>query len=179
MRNYLVTLIVGMALGCCLILFLKNQNKNLIPMPLEKIEKPEFPIEFEKNKKNDETQIPWLHNYQESLVIAKKYKRPMFVYFGADWCSWCKKMENTTFSDLEVKEKLEKNCIGCFLNFDRQKQVAKKLKVSGIPAYFIIDPITEKNIASDTGYKSKDEFLYWLKTNMIPKKVSFPSESEN
>jgi thiol-disulfide isomerase/thioredoxin len=32
--------------------------------------------------------------YKRALRLQKKYDAPIFVYFQADWCSYCRKLEN-------------------------------------------------------------------------------------
>lgn len=106
-------------------------------------------------------------NYQEALDAAKKYDRPIFLYFGADWCGWCKKMKGETLSDAVVKDKLSKEYVTCIIDTDKDRATAKKYKVSGIPAYMVIDS-SETVIVRDSGFKSKDDFISWLR----PKNVS-------
>lgn len=110
-------------------------------------------------------------SYAEAVEAAKSLKRPIFLYFGAEWCGYCKKMKSTTLADTEVKDKLAKEYVPCIIDTDKDRATARKYKVSGIPAYMILSP-DETIMARTSGMKSKEEFLEWLK----PKTVSFLEE---
>jgi len=106
-------------------------------------------------------------NYQEALAAAKKHNRPIFLYFSAEWCGWCKKMKSETLSDAAVKYKLGKEYVTCLIDTDKDRATARKYKVSGIPAYMVIDT-SETVVVRDSGFKSKHDMLIWLR----PKNVS-------
>lgn len=106
-------------------------------------------------------------DYQEALAAAKKHNRPIFLYFGAEWCGWCKKMKSETLSDAAVKDKLGREYVTCLIDTDKDRATARKYKVSGIPAYMVIDT-SETVVVRDSGFKSKDDMLTWLR----PKNVS-------
>ena len=110
-------------------------------------------------------------NYKDALDASKKYNRPMFLYFGADWCGFCKKLKAETLSDVEIKDKLSKEYVAYFVNVDKDRTTARKFKVSGIPAYMVVDS-SETIIVRDSGFKSKEEMMTWLK----PKNVSLLNE---
>lgn len=110
-------------------------------------------------------------DYKEALAAAKKHNRPIFLYFGAEWCGYCRKMKSETLSDAAVKEKLGKEYVTCIIDTDKDRSTARKFKVSGIPAYMVIDS-SETVIVRDSGFKSKDDMLMWLR----PKNVSFLDE---
>lgn len=105
-------------------------------------------------------------NYADALAASKQYKRPVFVYFGAEWCHWCKKMKADTLSTPEVKDKLGKEYVVCYIDTDKDKATARKYKVSGIPAYVVIAS-DETVITRTSGYKTKDEFLGWLRPKYV------------
>lgn len=105
-------------------------------------------------------------NYADALAASKQYKRPVFVYFGAEWCHWCKKMKADTLSTPEVKDKLGKEYVVCYIDTDKDKATARKYKVSGIPAYVVIAS-DETVITRASGYKTKDEFLGWLRPKYV------------
>ena len=49
----------------------------------------------------------WLDSYGEGLKLAQAQQKPMMVYFGADWCVPCDKLEEITFQDSEVVAELK------------------------------------------------------------------------
>jgi len=101
-----------------------------------------------------------VNTYEEAIALSKETNKEVFVYFVAEWCSYCKKMEDV-FKDERVSRKLD-NYICVKINVDKNKDLAKKHVVKGIPDYMVIDK-EEKTLKRHFGYKSKEEFLEWLK----------------
>ena len=51
----------------------------------------------------------WLRNiggYREALRISKMYGAPIFIYFQADWCRYCRKLESELLYKQDAKEHL-------------------------------------------------------------------------
>jgi uncharacterized protein YyaL (SSP411 family) len=47
--------------------------------------------------------VKW-HTFQEAEQLMKQNPRPIFVDVYTDWCGWCKKMEQDTFTNLVIAE---------------------------------------------------------------------------
>lgn len=111
-------------------------------------------------------------NYKEAMHAAKKYNRPMLLFFGAEWCGWCNKMKSETFADAEIKDKLSKEYVTCIIDTDKDRSTARKYKISVVQAYMVVD-ISETILVRDSGFKNKSDMLIWLQ----PKKVSLIQET--
>lgn len=169
-KKILITLLLVMGAGA---LYVKLNKK---PLTIEPTENQTFvPIEnpppVEPPIENKPEILENFTNYKEALEASKKYNRPIFLYFGADWCGYCKKMKAETFSDIEIKNKLSKEYITYFVNTDKDRITARKYKVSGIPAYMVVDS-SETIIIRDSGFKNKEDMMDWLQ----PKNVSIIDE---
>ena len=103
-----------------------------------------------------------VQTYAQALVVAKAYKQPIFIYFGAEWCAYCKIMKSQTLADTEVKNKLDNDFIVLILDSDENRSLAQKFRVAGIPSYIIIND-DESIVSQDSGFKRKQEFLDWIK----------------
>lgn len=136
----------------------KKDSQNLIP--------PLVPL---PNQENKPEKISFFENYQEALAAAKKYDRPMFLYFETDWCKWCKKMKSETLFDDDVKYKLTTEYITCI---HRDKDLWKKYQIYSVPSYLILDSY-ENVVMKESGFKNKEEMMNWLK----PKNVSLIDEN--
>jgi len=99
--------------------------------------------------------------YQRALAISKSNGRPVFVFFHTDQCTWCSQMKINTFTDDSVKNTLNSYVV-CYVDTSKDRDVARKYSVRGIPSYYIIDS-NEKIKKSGNGYKNPDEFIKWLK----------------
>jgi thiol:disulfide interchange protein len=85
---------------------------------------------------------------------------PIFVYFEADWCVFCKKMKNEVLPDPKVKAVMV-NYIFVSVDCDKSKDLTKKYGVSGIPAYMITNSKGDK-LKFGQGNVSAAQFADWL-----------------
>ena len=53
-----------------------------------------------------EESIPWVHELDRGLALARGTGRPVFVDLWASWCKTCKKMSRTTFQSPVVRDRL-------------------------------------------------------------------------
>lgn len=176
MKNYMLVNICVLFLVCLAVIYLhKNSQNNSVDKPVvplvetqPSVPQPETPKQ-EDLKSESEPQVSKVYTkYAEALEASKALKRPIFLYFGADWCAYCKKMKSTTLADASIKEKLSKEYVPCFIDTNEDRATSRKFRVAGIPAYMIVD--SEETILSrSSGYKDKEQFLEWLK----PQNVSF------
>lgn len=125
-----------------------------------------FPQQIEQIQPPVVPPIPKIGSYQDVLRVAKEQNREMLLIFGADWCSWCKKLETTLASSQVIKA--TSKYIVYRVNVDKEKSVASKFNVSGLPCYCIVDA-NERVVKTGSGYKAEAAFLLWL--NVKPSKV--------
>ena len=164
-KKILISLVVVQSVLLMLLLSMKTPVKPVFHQPPPSIEEPEVPPETPPEKPPE--LLKNFATYSEALEASKKYNRPMFLYFKANWCGWCHKMSDETLSQPEVKERLGKEFVVCIIDTDVDKTTARKYQVTGIPSYMVVSS-NEVALIRDSGFKSKSDFLQWLK----PKNVS-------
>lgn len=105
--------------------------------------------------------IDW-HSYNEGLAMAKTSDKKVFLHFWTSWCGYCTKMTTETFSDSAVTDYLNENYISIKINTDKEKALAAKYKVKGLPtSWFLTDK--GEPITSLGGYLPPDKLLPILK----------------
>ena len=99
--------------------------------------------------------IPWRASFPLALELAAESEKPMLVYFNADWCAICRRVERETFIRPEVANAMEP-FVPVMVDIDRQPWLAQRYQIEAVPAYLKIDG---KGTASGhaLGYKSADE----------------------
>jgi uncharacterized protein YyaL (SSP411 family) len=62
--------------------------------------------------------IGW-QSYAKGIDIAKTQDKPVFLYFHADWCTYCTKLKKTTFADRKVLNYLNDNFISIAIDTEK------------------------------------------------------------
>lgn len=126
----------------------KWHNDNRQPQVLDRTEQGEAVI------------IEQFKTYEEAIAKAKETRKRVIVVFGAPWCHWCHKLEETTLQDRNVKLELLKYHV-VKVNVDERPDLKKKFSVRGVPAYAKVEP-NEEIVTNGSGYKGPADFIRWL-----------------
>ena len=111
-------------------------------------------------------------SYQEAIDMSRRTGRRVLLFFHADWCTWCKKMESETLSDSRVRQALTQYIV-YKVDTTRERAIGRKYLVAGIPAYCITDA-SERASQRGNGFKSPEEFLAWLNGQQRPNRPIIP-----
>jgi thioredoxin-related protein len=107
------------------------------------------------------TTIDW-QEYAPGMDLAKTQDKPIFLYFHADWCTYCRKLKKTTFLDTAVLSYLKDNFISISVDSDKNKELSTQWRVKGLPTLWFLQSDASK-ISSIPGYVDETQFLYVLK----------------
>ena len=104
-----------------------------------------LPVGFASSKN-----VKW-YSYDEGITTGKIAKKKIFLNFYADWCGYCKKMDNETFRDPSVVVYLNDNFVSIRVDADQEQTLASKYSVRGLPVCWFIAEDGEK-IGNLPGY---------------------------
>ena len=114
---------------------------------------------------SSENNLKWNTNLTQAFSIAKENKKPIVLDFTAEWCTACKELESMTFSDKEIKNKLQNNWIlakvDATRDSDRLRTVLKKYNIKGFPTVIFFTP-EGKEFARFSGFLPPDKFIKYL-----------------
>jgi thiol:disulfide interchange protein DsbD len=103
----------------------------------------------------------------QQLSMAKQQNKPLMLDFYADWCTYCKSMEKTTFQSQKVITALEDFIVlqaDVTANDELDEQLMKHLRVPAPPAILFYDPVSGENRGFRlVGYKNGDDFAEHVK----------------
>ena len=65
-------------------------------------------------------QLQWLNDYDEALKNAQKEHKLVYILVVSDTCKWCKKFENKTLQNKQIKERVNKEFVTVLLSRDTE-----------------------------------------------------------
>jgi len=84
--------------------------------------------------------IKWQTNLNVAHRLSRETQKPMLFVFGADWCTWCKKLEKTTLTDRELVAYINANFVPIHIDADRDPRVVEILEADGFPCAVVLSP---------------------------------------
>ena len=95
--------------------------------------------QLENQTQNSQINLQWNTDLNAALKLAEKSNKLVFVDFYADWCGYCKQLDEDTFTDQRVKQKFVQRYILVKVNVDQNPELASKYQVYGLPSLIIMD----------------------------------------
>lgn len=84
--------------------------------------------------------VKWRYEYGAARTEALKSGLPLFLDFSTDWCTYCKKLDVTTFKDQQVSHALNEQFIPVKLDGNREKRLVEALRIQGYPTLILASP---------------------------------------
>ena len=132
-----------------------------------------------------EDTFDWTHDETQGLEEARESKKPTVIDFYATWCGACVELDKFTFSDPQVRSRLE-DFVKIKLDFSRSsgqvEELKKKYGIVGLPVVLFLDsegkPLKrlEKFVGPKEFLKILDEIEQKL-TNILPHSASISNQS--
>ena len=116
----------------------------------------------------------WYTDWNAGITAAQSQNRPVIIDFYTDWCSWCKTMDEKTFSDPGIKKKFADGWIMIKVNAENKNgkgsfrgvsltypELALRFGITGYPSYGFLDKKGEPvNVL--VGYREVPQFTVIL-----------------
>lgn len=106
--------------------------------------------------------LSWHTDEASAKTAAAETNKPIFLYFTADWCHYCHKMEKETLSTQKVSEYLNKNFVLFKVDYDNHKDLVARYRLRGVPASVLGD-VELANSSQTSGFMPVEDFLTWVK----------------
>ncbi len=97
---------------------------------------------------------------EAAIAVGKAEKKVTVLYFTADWCTWCRKMQATTFPDAAVTA-LAPRFAWAKIDTDEEPATAAAYGVRGLPHMVLLNA-EGQIIASRGGYQTAAQFAKFL-----------------
>ena len=119
------------------------------------------------------SKIDWRREYEKALLDARERGRPVFIYFSAIWCSWCREYEKELERE-EVARFLEENFVPLLLDSDRDRSLFLEFGGRGTPFTVVLDPRGRPLLKFHGAVRSRD--LVEVLSAVLEGNVSLPEE---
>jgi thiol-disulfide isomerase/thioredoxin len=84
--------------------------------------------------------VAWQKDLKSAQKLSAKTGRPIMVVFGAEWCTHCKRFEQTTLANPTMAGFINKEFIAVHLDYDKEEQAAQVLEVEALPCTVLLSP---------------------------------------
>ena len=112
---------------------------------------------FYSCKKVVPTSINWVSDFEEAKKIAESKNKNMILEFYTDWCTWCKRLADSTFTDTSVI-RFSTDFVFFRANAEKDTALAESFKVNGYPTVILANPKGEE-IDRIVGYAPAPDFI--------------------
>ena len=116
-------------------------------------------IRFSPNP-NEAHRIEWLPWSGASFERAQNEDKPVLLSISAAWCHWCHVMDETTYSDPEVRALLSSGFIAVRLDNDHRPDINARYNVGGWPTTAFLTP--HGGLIGGATYLPPDQFVAML-----------------
>jgi thiol:disulfide interchange protein DsbD len=93
-----------------------------------------------------------------ALAEAKNTNKYVFIDFYADWCTYCRQMEENTYTDPQVQQKISQNYVFVKIDTNNNPEVSSNYKVYGLPTIIILNS-NGQEVKRIEGYQSPTQLL--------------------
>lgn len=107
--------------------------------------------------KTPKPKIFWRTDLSKAHEESLKTKKPMLVVFDAEWCTFCQKMDQTTFSDGGIVTYVNNTFVPVQLSLEDHYRTAEILEVDRVPATVALTPNADL-IGRVVGYVNADTY---------------------
>lgn len=113
---------------------------------------------IQNSGQTNQTAIQWNYNLNSAISTAQNSNKLLFVDFYADWCGYCKQLDEKTYTDGKVKQIMAQKYIAVKVNVDQNPDLASKYGVYGLPTLIILDS-NGNEIKRVEGYQTPSQLL--------------------
>ena len=82
-------------------------------------------------------ELNWEHNFQHALATAKKEKKLVYLFIGADRCRYCDRFKKETLSNKKLIETMKKEYVLLYMSRD-QHQIPDGFEKYGVPMHYFL-----------------------------------------
>lgn len=118
--------------------------------------------------------IKWQTDLNAAHRLSQETDKPMLFVFGADWCTWCKKLEKSTLTDRDLVAYINSNFVPIHIDADKDPRVVEILEAESLPCAVVLSPNADL-LGRFKGYKDAAGYRKALATTRQETAVVVPA----
>jgi thioredoxin-related protein len=103
-------------------------------------------------------EVQWRSDYNTARKEAKDKGLPLVLDFGTPTCTWCVRLDQTTFRDPTVVKMMNEQFVPLKINAEQETALVEALRISSYPTVILADA-QGKILGMMEGYKDAPGFL--------------------
>lgn len=107
------------------------------------------------------TSIAWQTDVKRASEVSVFSKKPLLMFFFADWCTYCKQMQQTTLADPSVQAFVNEKFVPVKINID-ESELDDRIGINVVPLVALVDLNAERNSDLIIGFTDSHELLSHL-----------------
>lgn len=84
--------------------------------------------------------IEFIKGYQPGYDLARRLRRPILLFFTAEWCQYCHQLADEAFCDEEVVD-LSRRFVCVVVDADAEPEICRRFQVRGYPTVLFVSPL--------------------------------------
>lgn len=84
--------------------------------------------------------VPWQRDPDAAQQLSAKHGRPLMIYVTTASCPYCRKMEQNTWTDEAIAQRIHERFVPLRLDAERHPDLVRKLRMEGFPTTLIYGP---------------------------------------
>jgi uncharacterized protein YyaL (SSP411 family) len=84
--------------------------------------------------------VHWQKDLKTAHRLATAQNKPILIVFGAEWCTFCHKLERNVINQPEMAAYINAHFVAVHLDADKDRKVADLLEVDSLPCTVVLSP---------------------------------------
>jgi thioredoxin-related protein len=84
--------------------------------------------------------VVWQKDLKTAHRLAVAQNKPILIVFGAEWCTFCHKLERNVINQPEMAAYINANFVAVHLDADKDRKAAELLEVDSLPCTVVLSP---------------------------------------
>ncbi len=106
-------------------------------------------------------ELRWRHDYSAARKESAATGKPMLLDFGTEACTWCKKLDATTFRNPAIVAQLNERFIPIKIDAEREAKLTEAVQIDSFPTLLLVSS-DGKILSRHVGYADTHQMAGFL-----------------